>query len=238
MGRKRSEMPRTYAPELDPSQEAPVAPGETFKPPSRPQGVQDAIEPNYNWREDITMAEERALLAPERDKLEGEAVVRVGGTGHFTESKKAVFLAAFAQFGRISHAADAADISTPTVIRARRADPEFEAAVQIAQIRYNDRVKEAVYEGGVIGIYEPIIGREYNSDGKPIKDKVVAYRRNLLPQLTILEAKRTDPEYRDKQQIDMNIRGGILEVPATLSAEEWEKRFSKPPKQLEPPNAE
>lgn len=68
-------------------------------------------------------------------------------------------------------------------------------------------------------------------DGLPTGEFKITRRPKLVPafvrkysdRMLELEAKRVDPTYRDKSQVDLNVTGGLLVVPGTApSQRDWE----------------
>lgn len=56
-------------------------------------------------------------------------------------------------------------------------------------------------------------------------------------QLILAELKKVDPEYRDKQSIDLNHNnGGVLVVPFEQDMESWLEEIDEENEQLEPPS--
>lgn len=61
------------------------------------------------------------------------------------------------------------------------------------------------------------------------------YETQYSDRMLELEAKRTNPGYRDKQTIDMNHGGGVMVAPAKISAEDWIKELREDNKTRRPP---
>jgi len=70
-----------------------------------------------------------------------------------------------------------------------------------------------------------------NADGTLTGEFIVKTRPKMVPSyvrrfsdsLLQLEAKRVDPSYREKSQVDLNVTGGLLVVPGVApSGETWE----------------
>lgn len=132
------------------------------------------------------------------------------GTGtswRFTDAAKDRALAAFAQSGVKYLAAAAAGVSGETVRQHLRTDEVFAEAWEDAYGEYQARLVAEIHRRGVEGTLEPVIGRV----GKD-EDGVITYVRRYSDRLLEFEAKRHMPEYRDKQQVDMNVTGGVLVV--------------------------
>lgn len=67
------------------------------------------------------------------------------------------FLAALRQWPVLSHACDVVGIERSTAHRARKADPEFDAAVNEALEAGVDRAELEAFQRGVHGVEEPVI---------------------------------------------------------------------------------
>lgn len=132
----------------------------------------------------------------------------------FDDRAKMRYLDHLAKTGRKGHAAAAAGVCPNCVNEHRKKDPAFNEAVDIALQMYADDV-HALAVKLMNGVDEPIIG------GKE-KDKIVGHKRVHATNLVAMELKRTNPEYRDRQEIDIKGGGvGALVVPAGLTTAEW-----------------
>lgn len=138
----------------------------------------------------------------------------------FDDDAKARFLEHFRQFGRMGQAAEAAGVGGNTVRSHLDKDPDFAEAFQDAKDAYRDRVHETAYAVAVEGIDEPIIGGEF-------KDEVVAYKKVYATNILAMELKRVDPGYKERSEVDMNVRGGVLVAPAQCSPDEWIKQHGQ-----------
>jgi len=128
----------------------------------------------------------------------------------FDDAAKSVALEMFAKTGRISDAAMIAGVSSSTIREHLNRDPDFLAAWEIAREQYCDHVTALVEKRGFEGIEEPILGGKY-------KDQVVAHKRVFSDSLAMMHAKRYVPEYREKQQLDMTVTGGVLAVASSFT---------------------
>lgn len=120
--------------------------------------------------------------------------------------------------GNMAAAAHSVGVSIATVRAAIDEDEEFALACNEAREAYAGYVQAAVRRYGVEGIEEKL----YDKDGNLRTVRHVVHAR-----LTELEAKRTNPEYRDKQQLDVNVTGGVLVAPAPRSEEDFEKALEE-----------
>lgn len=134
----------------------------------------------------------------------------------FDDKAKDRYLTVLAATGFKSRAAMAAGVSRATVDNHLEADPDFAEAVQEALDNYHARFMEhwetLVYEG----TEEPIIGG-------PDRDEVVATKRIYPINLIAMEARRVEPGFKERSEIDLKGGGGVLVVPANASPDEWQK---------------
>lgn len=132
----------------------------------------------------------------------------------FDDAAKLRYLEHLAKTGRKGHAAAAAGVCPNCVNEHRKKDPTFNEAVEIAMQMYADDV-HALAVKLMNGVDEPIIG------GKD-KDEIVGYKRVYATNLVSMELKRTNPEYKERSEVDLKGTGaGALVVPAGLTPAEW-----------------
>ena len=141
----------------------------------------------------------------------------------FDDAAKSMSLEMFAKTGRISDAAMIAGVSVTTVRDHLNRDQDFSAAWEIARQQYCDHVTALVEKRGFEGIEEPILGGKY-------KDEVVAHKRVFSDSLAMMHAKRYVPEYREKQQLDMTVTGGVLAVASSFNntargLKDWKREY-------------
>lgn len=134
----------------------------------------------------------------------------------FDDEAKERYIAVLATTGFKTRAAMAAGISCQTANNHIENDPDFAEAVDDALSRYHARFMEhwetLVYEG----TEEPIIGG-------PDRDEVVATKRIYPINLIAMEARRVEPGFKERSEIDLKGGGGVLVVPANASPDEWQK---------------
>lgn len=152
----------------------------------------------------------------------------------FTPKRRETFLEELRLLGLINMSARAAGISPQTVRNHREVDNEFDNAVQEALEDYAERVRLEVRRRAIEGtttlkffkgmpIMVPVVDEDGNTfedeDGKMLLEP---YReRQFSDRLLELEAKRVDPAYRDKGQLDVNVKSGVLVVPGAMTKEQW-----------------
>jgi hypothetical protein len=143
----------------------------------------------------------------------------------FTAAAKTRYLEHLAAHGRPMHAADAAGVTSQCVRNHQKDDPDFHEQVQEAKERFRDKcwehAQKLCFKGTKI--------KNYDREGN-----VISERREYPIALIQTMLKKHDPELRDRSEIDVNVKGGVLVAPAaSLSSEEWEKLHglasSRPP---------
>jgi len=128
---------------------------------------------------------------------------------HFDDGAKGLALDVFAATGRISDAAIAGGVSVTTVRAHLEKNSEFAQAWEIARQEYADKITGLIEERAFIGIEEPIIGGKF-------RDEVVGHKKVYSDSLAVMHAKRFVEEYREKQQVDVAISGGVLAVATSM----------------------
>ena len=156
-------------------------------------------------------------------------VVRFSRRKFDNDWAKQVFLETYQKWGRIGEAAAAAGVSTQTVRKACEDDEDFAEAVMMAEEAYREKLI-AHHQDLVFNGTEKIT---YGKDGQ------VVAREQIYPiRLIELELKKHDKGYREKQEVDITHKGGVLVAPAEMgSIDDWEKRFQKA-KVISPPDEE
>ena len=145
----------------------------------------------------------------------------------FDDEQKERYLKVLATTGRKGEAADSVGVSRDTVKRHIEIDPDFALAFEDALERYRDRVHDiaqSTYDGR---LKKPILGGQF-------KDEVVAHETIIHSNILAMELKRVDPSFKDRQEIDMNVKGGVLVVPdAGETKEEYLARIKREQEELQ-----
>lgn len=154
----------------------------------------------------------------DEDTGEWRTVVRMSRT-KFDDEAKARFLAVYARWGRMGEAASAAGVSSQTVRKALEEDEDFAEAMLIQEEEYKEKLiahhQDLVFNG--------VEKNRYDKDGNLIETS-----RDYPIRLIELELKKHDKAYRDKQELEINHKGGVLVAPAEVgSVDDWEKRFGE-----------
>lgn len=169
-----------------------------------------------------------AIREQVQDQTTGDwrTVVRFSRRKFDNDWAKQTFLETYQKWGRIGEAAAAAGVSTQTVRKACLEDEDFAEAVMMAEEAYREKLI-AHHQDLVFNGTEKI---SYDRNGN------VVSKEQIFPiRLIELELKKHDSGYRDKQEIDVTHKGGVLVAPAEMgSIDDWEKRFSQA-KVISPP---
>ena len=132
----------------------------------------------------------------------------------FDADRRLAFLRALSLTGQLNKSATAVGVSPSTVRKLQKADPDFADAYQEALDEYREWVEREVVRRAVEGWDEPVFQ----------KGEQVGEVRKHSDALLMMLMKKLDPAYKEKHQVDVNIGGGILAVPAAESVDEWERR--------------
>jgi hypothetical protein len=148
--------------------------------------------------------EEAAILWPKGKRKKAHT--------RFTRELQIRFLQLLATSGLVHNSILAVGLSRAALDKYRKANPEFNEAVEAARECYRDRVRHAVQERAIEGWDEPVF----------YKGVVVGHIRKFSDRLLEMEAKKHDPGYRDQVSVDATVKAGVLVVPATpQSMEQW-----------------
>lgn len=147
----------------------------------------------------------------------------------FGDDEKRIFIEELAEHGRIGTAARKAGVTTTTAKKHVGKDPAFAILVNEALEAYKDRL---------IGHHQNLV---FNGTQKITRDRDgnITGEEQIFPiRLIELELKKHDDGYRDKKEVTMNVKGGVLVAPAEVSMEEWESKFGSPKELTEIVDAE
>lgn len=161
----------------------------------------------------------KALARNARNEGIGKEIQRRAAYGRVDAESIAKFLDAYRECGIIVKAALAANLSYSSIANLRKSDPEFEAEMEQAkQLWIAEKLDAPLREIGIDGIKEPIFS--------PKTGQLLGHKRVVHAQVTLAYARKFDPAYRDKQEVDVNHTGGVLVVTAPApSAQDWKERF-------------
>lgn len=135
------------------------------------------------------------------------------------DRQKARFFEYFAESGQLFNSAYRIDVCVQCIKNHIKADPEFAEAFEDAKARYRDKIERVAELVAQEGVLEPLIG------GKN-KDRVVATKRVYATNILAMQLKRTNPEYRDQQAVELTVKGGALIAPAAMTPEAWAAQFA------------
>lgn len=122
----------------------------------------------------------------------------------FNDRAKEKYLAALKINGLHVKAAEAAGVNYKTAFRHRKDDPEFAELVDEALDYFRDELELETYRRGVQGVTHVIYQR----------GQAVGEEKRYSDRCLELLLKKNIPEYREKFDINANLSGGVLVVPA------------------------
>ena len=152
---------------------------------------------------------------------------------HISHMKKRAFLAAFAECGTVTHAAEIAKITRRMVQYWKKDDPEFAEAFRVAEEKAADRLEQEARRRAIEGVPEPVFykGRKVGTIQK--------YSNNLL--MFLLKGARPE-KYRERVTQEITGKGGgpieasIRAEVAQLTPEERKQRIDELLKKREQEN--
>jgi predicted HTH domain antitoxin len=137
----------------------------------------------------------------------------------FTDELKSRFVELLASYGVKHKCAKAVGVCAYTVTLHEKKDQEFAEAVELAMEVFRDSIEETIIDRAIHGWREPMVSAGH----------IVGYVTKFDNRLLELLAKRHIHAYRDKQQLDVNVSGGVLVAPAPAqSVEEWRAQNTRP----------
>lgn len=127
---------------------------------------------------------------------------------------KEAYLKYLASTGTGCKAAAEAGVAVQTIYNWRAKDHEFDEACNQANRDYCNVLRAEIHRRGVIGYEEPVFYQGVQ----------VGNVRKFSDRMLELQAKAKMHEYRDRQQIDMNVSGGVVAVPGIAKdSRVWEE---------------
>ena len=152
---------------------------------------------------------------------------------HISHMKKRAFLAAFAECGTVTHAAEIAGISRRMVQYWKKDDPEFAEAFRVAEEKAADRLEQEARRRAIEGVSEPVFH----------KGEVVGTVQKYSDTLLIFLLKGARPEkYRERVTQEITGKGGgpieasIRAEVSQLTPEERKQRIDELLKKREQEN--
>lgn len=133
----------------------------------------------------------------------------------FDDDAKKRFLDTLSGCGLMMLSAEAAGVTLNTVKNHIQNDPEFAELFEEAKEHYKDKVVLHVQNLAFNGIKNPIFA---GKEGEYKGDKT-EYPIRLIE----MEAKKVEPAYKDRSEIEHKGGGGVLIAPAGMSPEDWIK---------------
>ena len=151
------------------------------------------------------------------NRVNGETGPNIRPYGRLDEITLQRYLHEVSRTGQLVASAYRVGVSYDSTLRARE-NPDYQKAVNEALDRYRDVIDAEIRRRGIEGSQEPVF----------YQGRIVGWVLKFSDALLIAHAKAHDPRYRDRSEIDVTHKGGVMAVPLTPSAPDWERRFSEP----------
>lgn len=206
-----------------------------FKTPSGEVTDEDLQERDKHFRgappRSLLTRSSRMEIVEEWDERIGDWRKKIAFTRRiFSDKELGIFLEEYAKWGRIGEAAAAIGGTAEQIRKVVKSDPEFEQMFILAEETYKDKL---------IAHHQNLL---FNGTMKRVYDKegnVIAEEQIFPLRLIELELKKHDAGYRDKQEIDLKVSGGVLIAPKEVkSIEDWEANFAATAKDVTPKDPE
>lgn len=152
--------------------------------------------------------EENRLIARVRAAHTNLGIYQKGGDVMFTQELKDEYVRLLAETGALNKCALAINLTLSTVRTHRKQDKDFGKACEDALDVFRDKIDLAVYHRGVEGWMEAVW----------FQGLIVGYVRKYSDSMLAMFAKRHNPAYREKFEIDANIRAAALVVTAPMGS--------------------
>jgi hypothetical protein len=141
----------------------------------------------------------------------GKAVKMVDGNKDRLDKMRR-FLDYMAKYDRPMHASKSVDINPMTYYSWRNKYPAFAEALKIARATYRDKVLAKAQEHVFDGILQ---FKTTDKDGGE------HFNREFAKDILAKEMNRTEPEYKDRVDIDLSSSAGVLVVPPAMTVEQF-----------------
>jgi len=140
------------------------------------------------------------------------------GSYKFDRDARNRFLETYARTGLVGLAVKASGVSGETVRIYTNENLEgFADEYEEAKMAYRDTIEAEIHRRAISGWEEPLIG------GKD-RDQIVTYVTRYSDRLLEFHAKRHIADYREKTQLDLNVKSGVIAIPVVApSGEAWEE---------------
>lgn len=143
----------------------------------------------------------------------------------FDDDAMGRFLTNYMMNGQIHSSCQAAGISEECFRQyIKHNHNNFRTMFEEAKGLFRDMIEAEVQRRAIHGIDEPIIG------GKD-RDQVVTVIKRYSDRLLEFYAKRHIPEYREHQQLDVSVSGGVMVVPGRPKDQvDWSEQYGEIPR--------
>lgn len=129
-----------------------------------------------------------------------------------------IFFNHYGKTNNLAYAAALIGVTAEAVREKRKKDKLFDRMCLQCEDMYADRVKSIFQELALNGTTK----ETYDRNGSLISTEQVMY-----PRLLELEIKRVDNAYNEKREVAHTVNGGVLVAPASVTVDEWSKKYSE-----------
>lgn len=143
---------------------------------------------------------------------------RAGRPPEMTDERKRAYLCRLAETGCVNLCAVEQGWWPQAVLEEQKADKDFNQACNVAIMLHNDKIDDSIRRRAIDGLAATRFhqGQWYTNSGV----------REYSDSLAALYAKRMNPAYRDKIQVEGLESSGVLVVPAKVTdLQTWAKQF-------------
>lgn len=148
-----------------------------------------------------------SVLARVRAPSSKITVNMTAGQTVFTDELKEEYVRLVSLTGVLGKCAEAVGVHPLTAIRHRKLDEAFRTAVDVALDLFRDQIDLAVYQRGVLGWDEEVY----------FNGRVVGVVRKYSDAMLSLFAKRHNAAYRERVEVNANVRQAAIVVTAPLA---------------------
>lgn len=171
--------------------------------------------PDEAKRPPVPRREHVRPVAPPPVETDWGELVRKGpkAYGRFDEAAQERYLTHLAKTGRKGDSCAAANVCYQTIADHREKNPEFAKLADRAYQQYCAKVESEITRRAIEGVERPIYQQ----------GELVGFETVYSDKLLELHAKRHIREYTDRTEVNANVAGGVMVMPAqAMSEDDWE----------------
>jgi hypothetical protein len=151
----------------------------------------------------------------------GKEIIRRAAYGKVTVEAIEKYLDSLRRCGIYHRAALSANLSYSSIRNLRERDPEFAAEEEACkQLWIAEKIDDPIYKFGIEGVHKVLMNQKTG--------QTVLGERVVQPQLALAFARKFDPAYREKVEVDNRHSGGVVVVTApAMSKDDWASRTAQ-----------